>query len=319
MTDTTSLFAPLAADLSAVEECLIASADGQHPLLADALRYVFDTRGKRLRPALVLLSGALGDYDLERLVILAASLEVVHTASLVHDDTIDEAVTRRGLSTVSNVWDKHTAIVTGDYLFAKSAELASRLNSVRIMHMLSETVMEMCAGEMRQYAYKNDWTIPIDEYLERVGAKTASLFAMCCSGAAVATRQREEQIEALHAFGYNAGLAFQIVDDILDFVSDERTLGKPAGGDLRQGTITLPAILFLQKLEPGAPLRQRLEHGEDSELAAELIRESGALEEAREYAFRATEEAGAALHLFPASDERAALAELAGYLPTRTR
>jgi geranylgeranyl pyrophosphate synthase len=319
ITDTTSLFAPVAADLDAVEAHLMEAAAGQHPLLAEALRYVFETRGKRLRPALVLLSGALGEYDLDRLVLLAASLEVVHTASLVHDDTIDDALTRRGFTTVNSVWDKHTAIVTGDFLFAKSAQLASRMDSVRIMHMLSETVMSMCAGEMRQYAHKNDWNISIDEYLERVGAKTASLFAMCCSGAGVATRQPETRIEALHRYGFNVGLAFQIVDDILDFDSDERTLGKPAGNDLAQGTITLPAILFMQKLEPGAPLRLRLQHGEDSELAAELIQESGALAEAREYAFRAVEEAVHALDVFPDGPSVRALVDLARYLPTRSR
>jgi geranylgeranyl pyrophosphate synthase len=319
MTDTASLFAPVAADLDVVERHLMQAAEGQHPLLAGALRYVFDTRGKRLRPALVLLSGALGAYDLTRLVLLAASLEVVHTASLVHDDTIDEALTRRGFTTINSAWDKHTAIVTGDFLFAKSAELAARMNSVRIMQMLSETVMSMCAGEMRQYAHKNDWNIGIDEYLTRVGAKTASLFAMCCSGAGVATDQSDRQIEALHAYGFNVGLAFQIVDDILDFDSDEGTLGKPAGNDLAQGTITLPAILFIEKLEPQAPLRLRLQHGEDSELAAELVRQSGALQEARDYASRAVDEAVRALEIFPSDETTRSLVELARYLPTRTR
>jgi len=319
MTDTASVLAPIAADLDRVEECLVDSANGQHPLLADALRYVFDTKGKRLRPALVLLSGALGSYELERLVLLAASLEVVHTASLVHDDTIDEAMTRRGLNTVNSVWDKHTAIVTGDFLFAKSAELAARLDSVRIMHMLSETVMEMCAGEMRQYEARNRWSLTVDEYLERIGAKTASLFAMCCSGAAVATGQSEADVESLHAYGYNMGLAFQIVDDILDFSADERTLGKPAGNDLSHGTITLPAILFMRKLAPGAQLRQRLEHGEDAQLAAELIKDSGALEEAREYAFRASEEAERQLSGRPPGPALDSLVELTRQLPVRSR
>lgn len=318
LTDTASLFAPVAQDLDLVERGLIEVAAGQHPLLEHALRYVFETRGKRLRPALVLLSGALGEYDLHRLVLLAASLEVVHTASLVHDDTIDDAITRRGLTTVSSVWDKHTAIVTGDFLFAKSAELAARMDSVRVMHMLSETVMAMCAGEMRQYAHKNNWNITVDEYLGRVGAKTASLFAMCCAGAGVATNQPEAHIQALQTFGHNFGLAFQIVDDILDFASDERTLGKPAGNDLSQGTITLPAILFMEKLKADAPLRQRLQHGEDSGLAAELIQESGALEEARGYAVHAVESAVAALDIFPDGDALP-LVDLARYLPNRPR
>jgi geranylgeranyl pyrophosphate synthase len=319
MTDTTSLLSPISADLDAVERCLVESADGQHPLLADALRYVFDTRGKRLRPALVLLSGALGTYELDQLVTLAASLEVVHTASLVHDDTIDDAMKRRGLATVNSVWDKHTAIVTGDFLFAKSAELAARIDSVRIMHMLSQTVMEMCAGEMRQYAARGDWNISIDEYLKRIGAKTASLFAMCCAGAAVASGQSEAHVDALYAYGYNFGVAFQIVDDILDFESEEHTLGKPAGNDLAHGTITLPAILFMQKLAADAPLRQRLQHGEDSQMATELIKDSGVVEEARAFATRAAADAESQLDSHKPSEARDSLVELARQLPRRRR
>jgi len=318
VTDTRLLFAPVASGLAGVERCILASADGQHPMLGEALRYVFDTRGKRLRPALVLLSGALGDYDEDRLILLASSLEVVHTASLVHDDTIDEAMTRRGITTLNSVWDRHTAIVTGDFLFAKSAELASKMNSVRIMRMLSETVMAMCSGEMRQHAATNNWEISVEEYLERIGAKTASLFAMCCAGAGVTTGQSEAHIEALYTYGFNVGLAFQIVDDILDFVADEVAIGKPAGNDLRHGTITLPAILFMQKLPHGAPLRQRLQHGEDSELAADLIRESGALAEAREFARRASSEAIQALAAFSGGEAKASLVEIAQYLPARS-
>jgi len=312
------LFAPVADGLMAVEHCLMEAAEGRHPLLAEALRYVFETSGKRLRPAMVLLSGALGNYDLERLVLLASSLEVVHTASLVHDDTIDEALTRRGLTTISSLWDKHTAIVTGDFLFAKSADLASRMNSVRIMKMLSETVMDMCSGEIQQHGATNNWRLGVGEYLERIGAKTASLFAMCCAGAAVASGQDEQQIEALRRYGYNIGLAFQLVDDILDFTGDAGTLGKPAGNDLRQGTITLPAILFVQQLAADAPLRMRLEHGEDAGLAAELIRDSHALEAARAYAYDAAEEASRALDLFEDSEPKRALLEIADYLPNRT-
>ncbi len=318
VTDTRSLFALVASDLEEVERCLLESAKGQHPLLAQALKYVFETTGKRLRPAMVLLSGALGTYDLERLVLLAASLEVVHTASLVHDDTIDEALTRRGFSTLNSVWDRHTAIVTGDFLFAKSAQLASMINSVRIMQMLSETVMDMCSGEMQQHRAANNWRTTVPEYMERIGAKTASLFAMCCAGAAVTAGQSEAQIEALRQYGFNIGLAFQLVDDILDFESDDTTLGKPAGNDLRQGTITLPAILFSQSLELDAPLRERLEHGEDAGLAVELIRQSDALDRARMYAFEGAARAREALDIFDDSEAKRALLEIANYLPERT-
>jgi heptaprenyl diphosphate synthase len=316
--DTHQLFAPVADDLMAVHRCLLAAAEGQHPLLAQALTYVFERKGKRLRPALVLLSGLLGRYDLDRLVLLAASLEVVHTASLVHDDTIDEALTRRGLTTLNTLWDRHTAIITGDYLFAKSAELASRINSVRIMHMLSETVMAMCSGELRQHATAYDWTISIDEYFARIGEKTASLFAMCCAGAGVITGQAETQIAALREYGYNLGLAYQIIDDILDFTGDEDTLGKPAGNDLRHGTITLPALLFWQHLAPDSPLRQRLVQRENAELALELIRESGALDEAHRYVEDVASRARKSLALFPPSEAQRALLEISEYILGRT-
>lgn len=319
VTDTQSLFASIGNDLDAVEQCLLESAEGQHPLLAEALKYVFDTSGKRLRPALVLLSGALGRYNLEKLVLLAASLEVVHTASLVHDDTIDEALTRRGLTTLSAMWDRHTAIVTGDYLFAKSADLASRMNSVRIMHMLSETVMAMCSGEMQQYAGAYDWAIDVEDYFLRIGAKTASLFTMCCAGGAVASDQTEAQIAALREYGCNLGLAFQIVDDILDYSGDAATLGKPAGSDLRHGTITLPALLFWRRLAPGAQLRRRLSERDSADLAIDLIRESGVLQEAHGYAERAATAARSALAQFPSGEPRHALMEVTEYVLARNR
>jgi geranylgeranyl pyrophosphate synthase len=313
------LAAPVAAELELVEHHLLESAHGHHPLLGQALRHVFNNRGKRLRPTLVLLAGTLGTYYVDRLVLLAASLEVVHTASLVHDDTLDEALARRGFSTINTVWDRHTAIVTGDYLFARSAELAARIGSVRIMQMLSETVMTMCSGEMSQYAASNNWNLTLAEYMERIGAKTGSLFEMCCTGAGVVAELTESEIAALGRFGRCVGLAFQIVDDILDFESDDVTLGKPAANDVRQGTITLPVILFVSRLAPDSDVRARLSHEPDPSKVVDMVRSSGVLDEARSRAGALAAEAIVALDCFPDSAGRRALREIVAALPTRRR
>ena len=317
MTETASLYGPVAEDVPAVGERLRELANGHHPLLGDTLHHVFQTEGKRIRPALVLLVGRLGAYPRDRLVTLAASLEVVHMATLVHDDTIDQALSRRGLDTINAVWDSKVAILVGDFLFAQSAELAARLDSVRIMSLLSETVMAMSSGELRQYASTRARVIDERDYFQRIGGKTASLFAMCCEGAAIVSDLTDEQAAALRTYGSNLGLAFQIADDVLDFTGDEQTLGKPAGSDLLQGTITLPVILFLS--DAPAEFPRDLESDTTLDRLVEAVRSSDAheraLRRADEYARAAVE----ALSLFPPSDARDALEHVALQVTHRDR
>jgi geranylgeranyl pyrophosphate synthase len=309
MTETL-IYGPVSDDVALVGERLKELGNGHHPLLAEALTYVFQTSGKRIRPALVMLSGKLGRYRRDRLVTLAASLEVVHTATLVHDDTVDGAKTRRGLETISALWNPKVAILTGDFLFAQSAELAARLDSVPIMTLLAETVMAMSTGELRQYASSEVRLIDEGDYFLRIGGKTASLFAMCCEGAAIVSEQSEEQRRALRSYGTNLGLAFQIADDVLDFVGDEQDLGKPAGNDLRQGTVTLPVILWAQGEGDRSDLLRDLQEGRNVEAVIAAVRESGAvrrgLQRAQEYAAAAR----ADLSIFPASEAKRALIEL---------
>jgi geranylgeranyl pyrophosphate synthase len=319
MTETMSLYGPVATDVSRVGERLRGLANGHHPLLKSTLAYVFETSGKQLRPALVMLSGKLGDYDVDRLVTLAASLEVVHTATLVHDDTIDQALTRRGLKTVSAVWNSKIAILVGDFLFAQSAYLAAQLDDVRIMSLLSETVMAMSTGELRQYSASRTREIDESDYFQRIAGKTASLLAMCCEGAGVVSKQSEAQIRALRSFGTNLGIAFQIVDDVLDFAGDEETLGKPAGSDLREGTITLPAILLAQSLARDDPLRLDLEHGRNIERAIVSVRSSDALDAALRRAREYADAALSALDVFPASEAKDALCQVAERTLSRRR
>lgn len=319
MTETATLYGPVANDIPLVGRRLRDLANGHHPLLGEALEYVFETRGKRIRPALVLLAGKLGNYDLERLVTLAASLEVVHTATLIHDDTIDHALTRRGLDTINAIWDDRVAILTGDFLFAQSAHLAAQLDSVRIMTLLSETVMAMSSGELSQYAASRERSVDESDYLARIGGKTASLFAMCCEGAAVVSGQSSEQIAALRDYGANLGLAFQLADDVLDFTGSAEILGKPAGSDLREGTITLPAILWLRDLPLDSSWREELRAGRNIDAIVRQVAESPAIEQALG---RARQSAGAArrsLAVFLPSPARSALLELTDYVVERSR
>jgi len=319
VTEAPSLYGPVAEDIPAVGDVLAGLSEGHHPLLGATLAHIFETGGKRIRPALVLLSGKLGTYQRDRLVTLAASLEVVHTATLVHDDTIDQALTRRGLQTINALWDGKVAILVGDFLLAQSAELASRLDSVRIMSLLSQTVMDMSSGELRQYAASQSHTLDEADYFARIGGKTASLFAMCCEGAGVLSGQSEECIGALRSYGTNFGLAFQIVDDVLDFVGDAQSLGKPAGNDLRQGTITLPVIMVAQALSGDSALRQDIERGRNPDGILAAVRESGAadraLDRAREYARAACSD----LCIFPASQAKEVLLELTQQVIDRRR
>lgn len=319
MTETVSIYGPVADDVPAVGEQLRQLSHNRHPLLGETLAHVFEAGGKRIRPALVLLSGRLGVYRRDELLTLATSVEAVHTATLVHDDTIDAAVTRRGLTTVSSLWDSKVAILLGDFLFAQSAELAARLDSVRIMTLLSETVMDMSSGELRQYASTRDRRIDQGDYFDRIRGKTASLFAMCCEGGAIVSDQTVEQVRCLREYGLNLGLAFQIVDDVLDFTSDDATLGKPAGNDLRQGTLTLPAILLAEQLPSDSPILHYLRTGREHDKVVRAVVQSEALDAAlataRAYAQRAVD----SLYLFPDSEAKEAMVHLADTVLERRR
>lgn len=275
MTEIHSPYGPVAEDIASVGEGLGELASGHHPLLGAALRHVFSSHGKQLRPALVMLSGKLGRYERDRLVTLAMALELVHTASLVHDDTVDEALTRRGLETVNALWSPKVAILVGDYLFAQAAELAARLGAPEVMSLLAQTVMAMTSGELRQQASSSERLIDERDYFLRISGKTAALFRACCEGAGIVSGQDRGQIQALASYGTNLGIAFQIADDVLDFTGSAETLGKPAGSDLLQGTITLPVILWAESVD-GNQLGENLRQERDLEAVIEAVRGSDA-------------------------------------------
>jgi len=312
-------------DLQRVEERLLAETALEFPLVSDILQALVRAGGKRLRPLLLLLAAKPFRYELERLVPAAAGIELLHTASLIHDDSIDGAAVRRGQPTLNALFEPSVVIMVGDYMFARSAMLAASTMNPRVLAVFARCLGSICDGQLRELFAARRTDISFDDYQRRIYGKTASLFAASAEIGAILADASDEQIELLREFGGALGLAYQIIDDILDFLGNETELGKPAGQDLRQGTVTLPTMLFLQDGR-AAPEQRSLvievleqETPEDAAVTAavRLIRESGVLDEAFGYARRFVEEAKALLAELPPSEGREMLAALAEHALVR--
>ncbi len=222
-----------------------AQADEAHPDLRAALEHLLAAGGKRIRPTLSLLVGNMLGAPLEKLVTLGAAVELLHTATLVHDDLIDGSLLRRGMSTLNARWSPPATVLTGDFLFARAAILAAETDNLALMKLFSETLATIVNGELTQM-FTSRGMINRDNYYKRIYAKTASLFEMTSRAASMVSPANEASIEAMRDFGYQIGVAFQIVDDILDFTGDQASVGKPLGSDLLNGLVTLPAIYYAE-------------------------------------------------------------------------
>ena len=220
-------------------------ADESHPDLRAALEHLLAAGGKRIRPTLGLLVGNMLGAPLEKLVTLGAAVELLHTATLVHDDLIDGSLLRRGMATLNARWSPPATVLTGDYLFARAAKLAAEADHLPLMKLFSETLATIVNGELTQM-FTSRGLINRENYYKRIYAKTASLFEMTSRSAAMVSPASEETAEAMRDFGYQIGMAFQIVDDILDFTGDQNAVGKPLGSDLLNGLVTLPAIYYAE-------------------------------------------------------------------------
>ena len=307
-------------DLARVEAELALVGQDSGPVLASAIGHHLRTGGKRLRPRLAMAAGRLvGGRDSEGLVRLAAVTELVHAASLVHDDTLDEAETRRGVVTVDAKWGTHIAVLVGDYLFAQAAILTASLGSVRLMDLLAGTIQALVQGELRQMSAAYRIEASAANYESRIAAKSASLFVLAAEGGAIHAGAVEEQSLALREYAYNMGLAFQVADDVLDYTGTAAELGKPAGSDLANGVVTLPALYFLETLPASAAERRIVEEGGDVSGVVAAIRASDAPARALAHARALVAKAVQALQIFPPSAERAALIALAeGAVARRT-
>lgn len=299
---------------------MLAQAEGYHSDLSAALQHLLSSGGKRMRPTVALLTGRMLGAAPDQLITLSAAIELLHTATLVHDDLIDGALLRRGIPTLNAQWTPAATILTGDFLFARSAALAAEIKSVEVMRLFAKTLATIVNGEITQL-FAGRTLDNRENYYRRIYAKTASLFETASLSAALLSPVEGEVIEAARHFGYEIGMAFQIVDDVLDFIGEQATVGKPVGSDLRQGLITLPAIVYLES-HP-AEVQSILEgnHRDAARLddLITAIRESSAIPDSLAEAARFVERSLAALSKLPESPERQSLAELARYIVQRRR
>lgn len=318
---TADIFVPIQGDLGAVERKLRqAGLDNQHPALTSALEHLLASGGKRVRPATALLAARLFDAAPAQAVSLGAALEMLHTATLVHDDLIDGSLLRRGLPTLNAQWTPGATVLTGDFLFARAAELAAETDSVRVMKVFARTLMVIVNGEINQMFVGRGQAMR-DGYLKRIYAKTASLFAAAAEAGAILGDADERAIDAMRRFGAEMGMAFQIVDDVLDFTADQERLGKPVGSDLRQGLFTLPVLCYLERYpedrDVAALLNGRSGDVERVARVVAAVRASGAIDEALDEARAYVARAQAALAPMPNNTYRQALSDLADYFVNR--
>ncbi len=243
MNTVNSFFLPVQEQIRQVEKLMRSQAENHHPDLQAAIDHLLASGGKRIRPTLTLLVGRMLGGDEPRLITLAAAIELLHTATLVHDDLIDGSLLRRGIPTINSRWSPGATVLTGDFMFARAAKLASDTNSIPVMSLFSKTLAIIVNGEITQL-FSSRCSFDRNQYYQRIYSKTASLFEASACCAALICDLGEEMIENVRLYGYDIGMAFQIVDDVFDFTSEQSVLGKPVGSDLRQGLVTLPAICF---------------------------------------------------------------------------
>ncbi|NWF63291.1 MAG: polyprenyl synthetase family protein [Chloroflexi bacterium] len=318
--NSVTFLSPVTEEIKLIEDRMRIQADESHPDLRAALEHLLSAGGKRIRPTLGMLVGNMLGASLEKLINLGAAVELLHTATLVHDDLIDGSLLRRGTPTLNARWSPPATVLTGDFLFARAAKLAADTDYLPLMKLFSETLAIIVNGELTQM-FTSRGLISRDNYYKRIYAKTASLFEMTARAAAMVSPASDDAIEAMRDFGYQIGMAFQIVDDILDFNGDQAAVGKPLGSDLLNGLVTLPAIYFAE-INPDDVDILSLPNGgwtnnENMTRLVEKIRSSSCTKKAMVEAEQHIDRALARLEEIPACAERDALENLAKYIVDR--
>jgi octaprenyl-diphosphate synthase len=310
-----ALLAPVAADLERVEDVLHTHLASPHAHVARLTEYLRHFRGKRLRPALLLLTArACGEVTPSH-HLLGAVVEMIHTATLVHDDVLDNADTRRHVPTINSTWGGQTSILLGDMLFSRAFHLAARTGDARACEIIGRATDRVCEGELRQVSERGNLRLPETAYLDIIDGKTAELTACSCRLGAMYAGAADDVVERMADYGRALGMAFQIADDLLDLTGEEARTGKTLGTDLAQEKLTLPLILMLTRL-PAAraeDVRQRLHAGggEAGSWLLPLLQQTAALDDARRRADEYADAARAALEAVPPSESRAALETMA--------
>ncbi len=314
------IYAPVKERLSRVEDRLGNMADVDFPFLSEVLSHVYCSSGKRVRPAIALLASGFYPHDQQKSEIMATAIELLHIATLIHDDTVDESDFRRGRTTISSMFGKDIAVLVGDYVFASSATLVCDIGHIGVIRRFSETIMDLSNGELRERVGIYDPEQTLDDYYSRIFSKTASLFAVSGESAATISGAPDEHISALREYAYELGMAFQIVDDILDFEGTQEEFGKPVGSDLAQGVMTLPTFIALDRHNGSNPVKAYFEDRNNEKLLAEavdMIRQPEIMAEAYSEASRRCDIARDALQLLPESEGRRSLELLLDYVVRR--
>lgn len=316
-----TLYAPIQEDLNQVEAILRQEVASRYPFIDRLANHGFRLGGKRLRPALVLLSARASGTLRREHHFLAAAVELIHTATLVHDDVLDEATMRRHLETVNARWDNEASVLLGDYLFAISVSLISSVDSLFACQALGRAARAMCEGELRQVARRGDFSLAEEDYLEIIANKTAALCACCCQLGAHYAGAAPDIADGLARYGQHLGIAFQITDDLLDLEGDEAKTGKSLGTDLRKQKATLPLIYLLAQLDPPqrAELAAILAHpnGVSREALRSQLGQSGAVAYCQQKAAWYVRRAKVELGILPETDARESLLRLADFVATR--
>jgi octaprenyl-diphosphate synthase len=319
------IFEPIRADLEKVDREFGRQVESQVDLIPKIGKYIQTSGGKRIRPAVLLMAARLTGYQGERAILYAAVVEFIHTATLVHDDIIDESELRRGRLAVHSRWGNDITVLLGDYLYIKSMALALTYDTLDIVRLLCDVTLRMIEGELYQLTKNGDADITEEQHFDIIRRKTAYLFGGCAQIGGMLGKVSEEQAQALREYGFNLGIAFQLVDDLLDFTGDAEALGKPIGADLREGKMTLPLIHLLQQREEVGEriVRDIIASRSVSEAQwsalLRLLKEHRSTDYAYRRASEFAERAKKPLYAFPPSSERNALLALPDYVLSRDR
>jgi heptaprenyl diphosphate synthase len=314
------LYSDMRSDLDLIEKELEIAVNSSSDLLNEASLHLLQAGGKRIRPVFVLLAAKFGSYQIDQIMNVAVPLELIHMASLVHDDVIDDSEMRRGQLTVKAQWNNRVAMYTGDFIFARALEYITNIEDPQAHRILSYTMVEICVGEIIQIEDKSKLDQRLQDYFRRIKRKTALLISSSCQLGAVVSGADEKTVTHLKRFGYYVGMSFQIIDDILDFTSTDKELGKPAGSDLIQGNITLP-ILFLKDSPEFRPALEHAISGNMTEIErvalVKRIRESDAIAKSKAISNRYLQKALIELDALPSSPAKKSLREIALYMGKR--
>ncbi|MFD2209052.1 heptaprenyl diphosphate synthase component II [Virgibacillus halophilus] len=309
-------------DLEKIETTLDEIIQADHHILNSASKHLLKAGGKRIRPLFVLLSGQFNQADKEQIKTIAVSLELIHMATLVHDDVIDNAAIRRGKPTIKKQYGNRVAMYTGDYMLALALENITKIDNPHIHQTLSNALVEVCIGEIEQMRYKYIWNQNLRTYLRRIKRKTALLIATSCKLGALAANLSTAEVNRLYKYGYYIGMSYQIIDDILDFTSNAKELGKPAGNDLLQGNVTLPVLFAMQDNQFKKKLQRVFSDGQTSsekEFAGVIadIKKLGAIEASFRISNLYLQKGLKSLSALPDSQSKRTLETIARYIGKR--